>query len=445
MTTRDEEREDDRDNGPDSGPDRGPESRPDEPTASEGKAEGELLIDRDPDVPSSPDDRNETNPGGSTATRRPPRRNQKSANQEPAVDGQSAPPPGGTVLPVLALVVALAALGMAAWLWWVVDQRDDTEGPEQFSALEEQLAVLEDQLARLDGRTGALDDDLDRVGERLDTLETNLDALDFSALEFELENLSGEMERQETRLGERMDQLGQALEEAVPDETRDTGEDLQRSIRLQEALALLRLGQDRMELAGDLPAARSAFSRAGQRLEDLDDPGLGSVRRQLARERENLQSHRVVDWADITGRLQALEAGVGEWPVREAELAELEVSEEGEPGWLARMGGTLGRLVEVRRREGEWLTPAEEEILKASIRSRLVAAEMAAARRDRGALTSSLDRVDEALAAWFDESDPLTEDARETMRSIREAADEETAPDLGEAARQLQTLLERNS
>ncbi len=349
-------------------------------------------------------------------------------------------------LTLLALLLALAALGGVAYLYL---DRDEAADAGDIEALERAAADLEE---RLDSRLDALESDrasdageIENLASRLEELAGELDDLDLGPLESELSAISSDLEAIESRVADRLEAFEDRLEEIADEEIRDPRRDLERRVRLQEAMALLRMGQDRMELAGDASAARGAFARAGARLEDLDDPALGSVRRQIAREREALEGWQPVDWNEITARLQALESTVADWTLRESELTEVEPGDEEALGWLNRLRSTFSGLVEVRRREGDWLTPAEAEGLLAGIRARLAAAELAAARRDRQALESALDRIVGALEEWFDAEDSAVTGALESMESVRQMAREQDAPDIGEAASRLQSVIERDS
>jgi|GEM_PF-2304557 len=398
-----------------------PESTTDHP--SDEKTEGPTEPDRNDPVPAASQQRGNA-----------------SGQDEHGDDGGSGR--GSGIVVGLALVLALAGLGLSLVLYL---DRDHVDDPDQFAALEAELAGLDERLAGLEE---AMQDGQAETGEiagRVDRLAGDLEDLPLGSLESAVGQLSDDLEAIETRVARRLEEFEERIEQVADEEVRLPQRDLERRVRLQEALALLRMGQDRLELAGDVAAARSAFARAGSRLEALDDPGLGSVRRAIASERESLESWQGTDWNEITGQIRALADSVDDWPVRETELTEVEIDEENDEGWMARARSTFSRLVEVRRREGEWLTPAETDSLRANLKTRLAALELDVARRDLSALESGLERVEQTLEEWFDPQAREIVSALESIDRIRSGAREDTVPETGEAASMLQSLIERDS
>ena len=67
------------------------------------------------------------------------------------------------------------------------------------------------------------------------------------------------------------------------------------SLRLEEADYLLRLGEQRLQLFGDVQAARTAFDLADAQLSQVAEPGVTAVRQTLTLERDALASVASVD------------------------------------------------------------------------------------------------------------------------------------------------------
>jgi len=206
-------------------------------------------------------------------------------------DSQATRRRGGAGLLLVALL-ALAALAVA--LYPLLDQQDPLE---EFAMLETSLEDLDARISdrvsglaeRLDSLEQALEDaaaDRDRLASRLDR------RLDEAASE--RRSLAGRIDAQEGSLEALESELGAQLQELWQQEgqQREVDRDFARRMHLLEAASLLRLGQERAELAADWTAARLAYERAEQLLRDVDDPRLGQVRRLLAAELTALESAR---------------------------------------------------------------------------------------------------------------------------------------------------------
>ncbi len=93
------------------------------------------------------------------------------------------------------------------------------------------------------------------------------------------------------------------------------------AVRLAEADFLLRLGEERLRLFGDVAGARASFELADAQLAEVADPRATSVRQTLALERDALAAIAVADLPVILGRLDGLADGVSRWPLRGRDAA----------------------------------------------------------------------------------------------------------------------------
>lgn len=375
--------------------------------------------------------------------------------QQPA---PSAPRRRGFGWIVLALVLALAALGLSAWQF---SQQFDQDGQ---GASEDPVAPeIDRRLANLEGESGELRRrmdgivsgqqaadqglesvaaDLGRLRESLQALEAHVDpdiADEVGELRRQLEELGGE-------LGELAGRLGQALDELAErgDLERRVDRDLQRQMLMLEAAGLLRAGQERAELADDLPAAILAYRRAAERLEGIDDVRLDRVRRALARELDALEAVRAPDLARELARLERLGRASRQWPTQLGDADGSTVAEEDlnagaadgdtqDTPWRERLGGALRGLVRVQSRDAIGRTGEQFGAAREQLQLRLVAAQLALTRRDADALALHLEAALELLDEWFDPASAAVAEGRGEIEGVASMRLDIPTPELGEA------------
>ncbi|MFW5927243.1 MAG: uroporphyrinogen-III C-methyltransferase, partial [Wenzhouxiangella sp.] len=211
------------------------------------------------------------------------------------------------------------------------------------------------------------------------------------------------------------------------------------------AAALLRFGQERIDLAGDIEGARLAFRQAAERLEAIDDTRLNRARRLVAGELEALTTLKRPDWTGIGGRLSALAEGSSGWPSRPA--GESRSGQPGDPdgkqadeGWWAALKGGMRELVRVREREAVPVTDEAVDRVREQLRLRLLAAELSAVRRDAGELSRHAAATGRMVERWFDVDDEAVAGALATLEEIA-AIDPPTPPRLGEGLEEVHSLL----
>lgn len=336
---------------------------------------------------------------------------------------------GGKLLFVLALLPGLAALG---WLTW--DYFQPGHEPAGQSALEGRVEALDE---RLDEGLDEHRRRLSEVSSAAESLQSRVDGIDVAALQREMDGYRNDLGELERRVESRLSAMDARLDEADL-----TAPDAEQRIPLVEAAALLRLGADRLELAADADGARRAYVRARQRLALSDDPRTGAVDRQIVREIEAITAWRQTDWAGISGRLRALSEGASDWPLKPVAPV-LDTDPEERRSLRGRLQRTLGRLVTIRRRDETELAPAEADQLRSGLKARLAAAELEAVRHDADAMAAVLEPVIDALDRYFDGEHSRMQAVRQSVSEVLEAAESEDPPAVGEAARQLQALLER--
>ncbi len=210
------------------------------------------------------------------------------------------------------------------------------------------------------------------------------------------------------------------------------------ALRLVEADYLLRLGEQRLALFGDVAATRSAFELADAQLAQASDPGATAVRQTLALERDALAAIAVADLPVILARLGALADGVAHWSLKSSEGTEPAPGSE-PPGWWTRLRASLDGYFRVRRLDpGEALRGGP--LLRERIALDLARARMLLLRGEAPAALPLLDSLRRDIAANFAVSDARVARALATLDEVRVAPLVPNLPALGESRRELTRL-----
>lgn len=351
---------------------------------------------------------------------------------------------GGNAPAWLALLLALIAVGLTGWQWWLARTEDDDSGA-LLSGLDEQAATIESQASNVAG----LGDRVDAFASRLDRLAGQVESSDFDPAELrrQLESHDDartDLQQRVVSLSERVDQAVSNLESrleqagaARSDQIEQTLTQARYRLGLLEVASLLRLGQSRAELASDPAGAIAAYQRAQSRLENFEGDRAARLRQLVARELEALRSVETTDWAALAGRLSALETELAQWPLSPTEGSGAgddpaeEPSAQGD-GWWSSLRGSLDGLVRVTPRASAPLAPAAVESVRERVRLHLAAAQSAVARRSVAELAVQLEIAGELIRRHFDTSAEAVSRALEAI-SAASSADTPSLPDLGEA------------
>jgi uroporphyrin-3 C-methyltransferase len=324
---------------------------------------------------------------------------------ETAVDAAPAPPRAPRPwLALLALVLALSALGAAAWVYTLARA---PQADPRVAALEQRINDLNASLSSLRQGNGALQDRLGQQDRTLSRLQRSVESL-------------------------RAQQRGGSTDWA-----------------LAEVENLLIIATQRLTLARDVEAAIAAMGAANDRLAGLDDPGLTEVRAQIAKD---LSALRGVNDVDITGLslfLADLAQRAGTLPLRDRYLEEQEERAQAEEppaasGWrgvLSAMWEEISDLVVVSRDEGSGvaatLLPEERYFLVHNLRLQVEVMRLAVLRRDTATLRSSAQLAADWLETYFDTDDAGVSSALEAIVRMQEL---ELQPELPDIDSSLETL-----
>jgi uroporphyrin-3 C-methyltransferase len=282
----------------------------------------------------------------------------------------------GSRLPtLLALLLALVALGASGWCWFVL-----SEAQSEFAGLRQDLAAVAARAER--GPDPRLEDALRGV-QQTDARLAGLDA--------RVEELA---------------ESGAALQkEFVAISTAD-----RRDWALAEAEYLERLAGQSLLMGREVRGALALLEAADAVLRDLDDPALHGARAALANDIAALRAVAQFDVEGVYLRLSALVAQVPALALMEHSSpqalagATSDGSEAAVPGWWSRVTAVLGRYVVVRHRS-ESIMPllplAEESQLRMNLRLGLEQAKLALLAAEAAVYRDALAQVRSLAAAYL--------------------------------------------
>ncbi|WOD11627.1 uroporphyrinogen-III C-methyltransferase [Pseudomonas sp. NyZ704] len=327
-------------------------------------------------------------------------------------------PPGGTPpkpptkttgpgrgLSGLALLVALAALGLSAWQWYQADQRQ-LEG-----------ATLAEQVAQLQS---AQQQQQQAFDQRLEGLP-NADEWQ------QVERLSAEMQRSQQAISQRLDTLQG---------------DAQSDWKLAEAEYLVRLASLRLIASQDVTSARELLTAVDGILRAQPDSGVFAVREQLAQFQGELRALPEIDRAGVFLRLAAMSEQVERLvalPVPVFDPEEVSVEEEYEDRLARRTRAErvlmrLERYVRVDFQRGKVITPlldeAELQRVQRTLQLTMEQAQWAALRAEQEVYETSLEQADSILRRYFEMENPQVQAMQGQIESLAEENVSLEPPDL---------------
>ncbi len=328
-------------------------------------------------------------------------------------------PKSGRGLAWLALLLALAAGGGSGYLLYQEYLRQQAPPPWQ-DDITGMLAILEaqtEQLSRLaDAQASAVRDQRQAQQAALAEQEARFDA-----------------------------RLLEALGSRPPG---------RRAWQLAELEYLLRLANQRLQLAGDARAALRLLEAADQQLVALDDPGFYPLRRTLAGEQRALREALQLDREGLFLTLEVLKRDVQDLPLalpnyrrgREALATEVEAETVEETGFWAGIWQRLRGLFEFRRLDGPGvqplLGPAQAQWLALHLQLMLERAQLALLQQDALVYQQSLTTVQEYLVLYLDPAQVQVQQVRTQLGALLATDIAPPLPDISASLQQLLAKLE---
>ena len=358
----------------------------------------------------------------------------------------------------LALVIALAAIGLAAypfWSHWLNLRPIEQAGP---SASEfDRLAVRVDEI-RQDFRaeTEALRNELQQLAS---DFEREAQGPDEDALAGRIEQLSVRIERLEgerttdmaglrkrlevleSGVGRRLEQFELRLS-SVGGNLDQTEDDLATRLLLVEVDSLFAIASNSVTLSGDTGVALQAWERAMARLTTVDGAEFQRLKETARREFRQLREYQPPDVASRVERLFDMADAVAEWPARTIPPAAAPVESGTGEGWRSRLGEVVGSLVRVESADSEFLGPDEVSLAREWMSSALRTAALATARaRPDLARRLSAEVVDAAPRVFDTEAAGVSE-ALTWLEETAASSPRVELPGLGDSRAEISRLLE---
>ena len=337
-------------------------------------------------------------------------------------------PKSGRIIASFALLIALAALALSAYIGWRGMPIEESQPTLQTG--QEQLQV---QIARQQAR----------LTETIQSLPP-------------LNSAVSEQRQRTDRLLNRVDSLSRQLRE-VAGSSRE-------GWRIAEVEYLLRLANQRLLMTADVTGAKSLLTSADTILLELDDYTLYPVREALAEDLAVLRAVPDFDQEGLYLRLKALSSQVYELPllqddIHQRTMASKEVpAEDSEPatdtptdGWqdiaLNMLQKTwnsfasLFRFTPDRKQPiNAMLSPEENVLIRQNLRLLLEQSKLALLAREQTVYSSSLQQARDWVQAYF----PLSgEPSRAMTREIDALSKLNVSPVLPNISRALEALKER--
>ena len=345
------------------------------------------------------------------------------SRSEPTAATQDKTPKSGRGLAFFSLLLALAAVAGAGYLYYELIYKqpfaeqlakiDDamssvsSQAQEESSALAQRFSSIEESFAQLRGeQSNAIDSALAAQQQRLEATEQSL-----------------------------MESLNRVANQAPPS---------QAEWKFAELEYLLRIANHRVLMEQDADGARRLLETADAIVAELDDFGLHEVRAQLADEILALKRLGQNDVQGLFLRLEAVKRNLDGLPLRAPEYLQnppVAVSEADEQrsvleAFAERMGSYL-RFRQLETAIQPLLPPEEIRYLELNLRLMLEQAQLGALRGQPEVFNQSLDNAIEWLSEYLDADAPAVADVVAELTALRKISVARDLPDISGSLRAL--------
>jgi uroporphyrin-3 C-methyltransferase len=317
----------------------------------------------------------------------------------------------GVVIALLALLVAILAWALSAWLYQQDDLRSLTKD-NTVSDLRSDIQGLASSQAELLASISAQREALAQL--RLDS--------------------SGQL----SALNRRSQEVETKLQSLATVDRRDW--------LLAEVEYLLRLANQRAQLGHDPRAAAQLLSSADAILRELDDAALHSVRAELAKEISALQNSADIDIEGVYLALQGLASEAAKLALYQAPSYVAEAPKEVTGEWQERLQNGLDRAlsklqsyIRISHHDEDFkaqLAPEQEAALRASLRLMFEQAQMALLANRPALYHRSLDKA----AVWLQEYYQLDDRRDGLLQQISAVRDMPVSPEMADISGSLRSL-----
>lgn len=310
-------------------------------------------------------------------------------------------------IPVAALVVAVLAMVLLAWLW--LDSR-------------QYKAALELQISQKLGEFDTKNRESALLAKKAEESTTQANAR-MAVLEQKLAESQSQQEALQTLYQE----FANHREERV----------------MTEVEQLLIIANEQLQLAGNLKTALLAMQTADTRLQQIDKPQAIQLRKLLAKDIQHLQVSPSVDTVGISLRLETLTGEIGRLPLvsehhphANRPLASPEIESSAWKKLLHEVWLDLRQLIRIERidhPEPPLLTPEQAFFLRENLRLRLLTARIALLQRDEATYHADLVASENWLKRHFDITDQAVQAAMATTHQLAGNAINIQLPDISDS------------
>jgi len=220
--------------------------------------------------------------------------------------------------------------------------------------------------------------------------------------------------------------------------------------RLAEIEYLLTVANHRVILVQDYKTAIAAFQTADQRLSAIEDPGLTSIRKEIANELSLLRSMTEPDLTGMAISLESVANEVEKFPLLFKERVDQAtgLKQKARPESWRDMPSAVWEeikgLVVVRKHQqpSEPLLPPEEAwFLKQNLRLKLEQAQLALLRKDTNLFRSKLENAHKWIQTFFDQDSTAVKNALNLLENLTSVELQLDIPDVSGSLRELRSVM----
>lgn len=285
-----------------------------------------------------------------------------------------------------------------------------------------------------------LRDTQQRLAGQLDVLEVQLTRLQEQSTQLQ-QTAASTKARQET-LSISLEHVAKKAEAKAKDPIR---------WRIAEVEYLLKVANHRVLLERDVDTAISALSDADRQLDRIGDPSLIPIRRQIANEKNALNSIPLPDIAGLSVQLSELVQGMGQLPLvtntRSFNIGDDPRDSKRVKNWRdipAAIWADIKSLVTVRR-SGKpiepLLPPGERQYLAQNLGLKLEQSRLALLRRDTPVFRSNLKDARDWVDQYFDKDIAAVNNVISAIDKMQQVELQPTLPDISASLRGLRQWL----
>ncbi|MGL6070718.1 uroporphyrinogen-III C-methyltransferase [Craterilacuibacter sp.] len=319
----------------------------------------------------------------------------------------------------LALIVALAALGLSGWQYY-----------ETRLTLDQARLSLAQSLADAGGSARVLREQSAATLGALQATDAKLALL-------------------EARVNQSAGQYA-TLEGMYQELTRNRSDWL-----LAEIEHTLSIASQQLQLAGNVPAAVSALEMVDARLARFDSPQLISLKKSVSKDLIELKALPYLDNVGMTLKLDQLMLLVDTLPLavdhhRLAPVSATRAALPAHASWweraLSDLSASIGELVRIRRMdkpEALLLSPEQAFFLRENLKMRLLDARIALQGRMGETFNADIVAARSYVERYFDRDAPATQQWLATLNGFKDAPLDVVLPDLGVTLKTVRDAQER--